>query len=266
MSSYVVTGASRGLGYEFIRQFAAEPANIVIGIVRDKAKSEQAVEKDGLKNITFIEGDIGDLKSLKAAAAEVAKITGGSLDYLINNAALVSEVSGYRTLGDFDDDFETLEADLKKSFDINVVGVAKTIFSFLPLIKKGKAKKVIVISSGMADLDLINGVEVDVAAPYSISKGAVNVLVAKYNALYKKDGILFLSLSPGLVATGHVPAAEDMPVVQGLMKKFAVAAPNFKGPLTPEESVTHCRNVIENSTPEKDGGSFVSHLGSRSWM
>ena len=36
----------------------------------------------------------------KVAAADSAKLTGGGLDYLINNAALVSNTSRYRTLGD----------------------------------------------------------------------------------------------------------------------------------------------------------------------
>ena len=40
------------------------------------------------------------LTVFKAAAAESAKLTGGGLDYLINNAALISATSRYRTLGD----------------------------------------------------------------------------------------------------------------------------------------------------------------------
>lgn len=67
---------------------------------------------------------------------------------------------------------------------------------------KGKAKKVIAISSGMADLDLINDSECDIAPLYSANKAALNVLVAKYSALYKKDGVLFFTLSPGVVDVG----------------------------------------------------------------
>lgn len=51
----------------------------------------------------------------------------------------------------------------------------------------------------MADLDLINDCDVDVAALYAASKAALNVIVAKFNAQYKKDGVLFMSISPGLV-------------------------------------------------------------------
>jgi NAD(P)-dependent dehydrogenase (short-subunit alcohol dehydrogenase family) len=53
----------------------------------------------------------------------------------------------------------------------------------------------------MGDLDFVNEVEVDVAAPYAISKAGINMVIAKYNALYKREGILFMSICPGSVDT-----------------------------------------------------------------
>lgn len=100
-----------------------------------------------------------------------------------------------------DDDFETMEKDILESLEINLLGVIKTVQAFVPLLRQGNAKKVLSISTGMADLELINSTEVEFAAPYAISKGALNVAVAKYNALYKKEGILFVAVSPGYVAT-----------------------------------------------------------------
>lgn len=103
------------------------------------------------------------------------------------------------------DDPDTLAKDLTTSFTTNVVGVIQTINVFVPLLRKGTEKKVLTLSTGMADADIINQVEIDVAAPYSISKAAVNVAVAKYNALYKKEGILFMAISPGYVDTRNHP-------------------------------------------------------------
>jgi NADP-dependent 3-hydroxy acid dehydrogenase YdfG len=68
---------------------------------------------------------------------------------------------------------------------------------------KGKVKKVVTISSGHADLDFINDLEVKNSALYAASKAAMNVIVAKFNAQYKKDGVLFMSISPGVVEVGH---------------------------------------------------------------
>ena len=60
----------------------------------------------------------------------------------------------------------------------------------------------------MADADFINQVDITIAAPYSISKAALNVAVAKYNALYRSEGILFMAISPGLVNTGGKAPSE----------------------------------------------------------
>ena len=81
---------------------------------------------------------------------------------------------------------------------------------------KGKAKKVIAISSGHADIDLINNVEVDTQAVYAASKAALNVIVAKFNAQYKKDGVLFVSMSPGVVDVGHFQHSMYCPILRYL--------------------------------------------------
>lgn len=68
---------------------------------------------------------------------------------------------------------------------------------------KGKIKKVITISTGVADLNLTNDYEIDTGALYAASKAAMNMIVAKFNAQFKKDGVLFMSISPGLVEVGR---------------------------------------------------------------
>ena len=55
----------------------------------------------------------------------------------------------------------------------------------------------------MADIDLVNQCDIDVGPIYAASKAALNIIVAKFNAEYKKDGVLFLSISPGLVEVGR---------------------------------------------------------------
>lgn len=50
---------------------------------------------------------------------------------------------------------------------------------------------------------MTNDCEVDIGALYAASKAAMNVIVAKFNAQYKKDGVLFMSISPGLVEVGR---------------------------------------------------------------
>jgi NAD(P)-dependent dehydrogenase (short-subunit alcohol dehydrogenase family) len=87
--------------------------------------------------------------------------------------------------------------------ETNVIGNVHLYKLFLPLILKGQAKKVIHITSPHADLDPINQYEVEQSALYAISKAGANIAIAKFNAQYKKDGVLFMSISPGVVEVGH---------------------------------------------------------------
>jgi NAD(P)-dependent dehydrogenase (short-subunit alcohol dehydrogenase family) len=73
---------------------------------------------------------------------------------------------------------------------------------FMPLILKGSVKKVVAITTGMADIDLSLKYGISEAAPYAISKIAMNMATAKFQAEYEKDGVLFMGISPGLVDTG----------------------------------------------------------------
>jgi len=141
MPSYVVTGANRGLGYAFVTHLASIEGNTVIGLARNTSMAEERLAKDGVKNVQVLAADITDVKALQAAAEKVAEITGGGLDVLINNAGLISARSSWLTL--VDDTPEGLEEDLMASFRANVVGVAHTSNAFLPLIRKGKDKKII---------------------------------------------------------------------------------------------------------------------------
>ncbi|KAJ5535583.1 hypothetical protein N7513_008769 [Penicillium frequentans] len=270
MSSYLITGASRGLGFEFVRQLAQDPDNTVIGLVRNKAAAEAKAKEQGIHHVHMVEAQYTDLASLREAAEVVKHITNGGLDYLVNNAAIVSHISEWKTMGDFDDDFETMERDILESLEINLLGAIKIVHAFLPLIRNGKAKKLITISTGMADIDLINATQVAFGSPYAISKGAVNIAMAKYNALYNKDGILFLAISPGYVSTerNKVEAApEDAEKAAMLVGKFVDYAPHFQRPLTPEESVNALLSVMHKaSIANGDGGAFISHLGNKQWL
>lgn len=72
----------------------------------------------------------------------------------------------------------------------------------MPQILNGRSKKVVFITSGHADLEFVNNFDIEVAAIYSTSKAAMNMINAKYSAQYKNQGVLFLSISPGMVDVG----------------------------------------------------------------
>lgn len=88
-----------------------------------------------------------------------------------------------------------------ETLDTNLFASLYTTNAFFPLIQAGETKKVICISTGMADLDFVLKTEIQFAASYAMSKSALNAMVAKYAVQYKSEGIKFLALSPGWVAT-----------------------------------------------------------------
>ncbi|KAK5089760.1 hypothetical protein LTR70_006602 [Exophiala xenobiotica] len=272
MSSYVVNGASRGIGFEFLRQLSSNPANTVIGIVRDvKSTGAKVTAEINRSNVHIVQGDLDSYESLKKASEATASITGGSLDYLISNGARLPEDSNFVGFGELGKNPAALEEELMAGCKTNVVGNVHLFNLFLPLILKGQQKKVITISSGHADLDLISKYEIEVTGPYAVGKAATNAVVAKFGAEYAKDGVLFMSISPGVVDTGHFdPAKLTEKEAQGLAAvsaKFQKYAPHFQGPMTPEESVKAVISVYEKaSLANGDGGSFVSHLGTKQWL
>ncbi|KAK5655540.1 hypothetical protein OQA88_5471 [Cercophora sp. LCS_1] len=273
MPSCLITGVARGIGYEFIRQYSADEKNIVIGIVRNKAATDKKISEDaGIKdrtNIHILEADITDYVALKKSAEDTAKITGGSLDYLIANAGIVTMFDAYDPISKLGDRPEELTKTMRDLFDINVIANIHLFHLYLPLILKGQAKKVVAITSGFADADFTRTYDVPPAALYSTSKAALNMIVAKFSAEYREQGVLFLSVAPGMVEVGHYKNSteEQLQGLGGLMAKFAEYAPHFEGPDTPEGSVTKVRAVIDNSSIEKgNGGDFLSQFGNKQWL
>ena len=262
MPSYAIIGASRGIGYAFLQHLSANPSNTIIGTVRNAAPTTEKVKADGLPNVHILQADLTDYAALKTAASETAKLTNGSLDYLVVNGAYISQVTDQNFLDEFDTDYDTLVKDLQLHWDTNVVGVISAINAFLPLLQKSSTKKVIAVSSGMAANDLISQYGVWEGAPYAISKAALNTTIAKYDAMYRKDGILFMSVSPGVVDTGaKMPEGSELPM------KFGRYAPHFKGPISPEESVKAMLGVVERASVDNGyGGAFVSHFGNKQWL
>jgi NAD(P)-dependent dehydrogenase (short-subunit alcohol dehydrogenase family) len=272
MSVYVITGVSKGIGFEFLRQISEDQKNLVIGLVRDKAATEKkiAAELGDRPNVHILHADLTKYATLKQAAADTAEIVGErGIDYLVANGALVPYLDAYGPIGALSDKVEEVEAVSSQLWQTNVVGNIHLFHLFLPLVLKGNVKKVITISTGVADLDLTNDCEIDVGALYAASKAAMNIIVAKFNAQYKKDGVLFMSISPGLVEVGRYADAtpEEIQGLMGLVGKLATYAPHFKGPITPEESVRHVRSTWEKASIEGGfGGAFVSHFGNKQWV
>lgn len=173
----------------------------------------------------------------------------------------------------------------------NVIGNIYLFNSFMPQVLKGKVKKVVTITSGMGDMDFVKDYDIVMAPLYSASKAAMNMIAAKFSAQFKQDGVLFLSICPGMVDVGHFetckpyihgalrcsnPPAdlvfftvtpEHQPALESTIEKFKRYSPTFEGPDTPPESIKAVLSVVNNSSIESGAaGAYLSHFGNKRWV
>ncbi|KAI0742365.1 NAD-P-binding protein [Daedaleopsis nitida] len=262
MTTYAIIGASRGIGLEYVRQLAARSEATVFAIVRNAQTSthlNKAVA--GLKNVHVIEGDVTDYSTLERAAKQVSEITGGKLDCLIHNAARLSGMGTFRGFDGYES-MEALDADFIDAYTINALGVIHGISAFLPLLRASTAelKKVVVISSGQADHNIVLNAKLTDTAAYSVSKAAALMITTKWALKLKDDGFVVVSLSPGVVDTTGTVGEHGDPVAQAAIKAMIAKAGPRVVLQTPEESVMYQLKVLDTLKPS-DNGLLLAHMG-----
>ncbi|KAK5109026.1 hypothetical protein LTR62_007574 [Meristemomyces frigidus] len=196
MASYVVTGASRGIGLELVKQLLQEKS---VGQVFALSRSQPAAALQDLVSkhsdrLQHVKASVDSTESVEAAAKEVAtKLNGSGLDVLVNNAGIqLASPGGTRTM--------TAES-LTEVLDVNVVGVQRVTAAFLPLLERGKGKKVINVSSTLGSIAWADKFAQGPVQAYKISKAALNMLNAQYALDFAGAGFTFLAVSPGWLKT-----------------------------------------------------------------
>ena len=180
---YFVTGASRGIGLEFIKQLVKRENSVVYAGVRNPASMENHFPSPRPDNLHIVQCDVTSDDSISAAAQIVAKVT-GRVDVLINNAGIDNGLCIRETSAE---SFRTV-------LDTNVVGVHRMLRAFLPLVSASSVKKVINMSSDYGSVALNNR---NYAGAYSTSKAALNMLTVQYKNEYPEEGITFILMQPG---------------------------------------------------------------------
>jgi len=179
----VITGASRGIGAEAARVFAAAGANVVL-----IARSSEAIEKIAAEignQAIAITCDVANYASVERSITK-AKDTFGDVDILINNAGVIEPISH---LANADPD------EWGNVIDINLKGVFNGMRAALPIMISAGGGSILTISSGAA-----HG-PVEAWSHYCASKAAVKMLTECVHKENGADGIRAIGLSPGTVAT-----------------------------------------------------------------
>lgn len=218
-----ITGANRGLGLEFTKQYAADGWQVLACCrAPNKADALQALAK-AHQNITVLALDVADFTQIDALAD---KLKGQAIDVLINNAGVYPESS-----------FESLNMDdWAFAFRINSMAPFKMINAFKTHIANSALKKAVTLSSKMGSIDDNSG---GGSYIYRSSKTAVNMVMKSLSIDLKPLGISVVTLHPGWVQT-------DM------------GGPN--GLINTQTSVNGLRLVIDHVTIE-NSGKFIAYDG-----
>jgi NAD(P)-dependent dehydrogenase (short-subunit alcohol dehydrogenase family) len=221
---WVVSGASRGIGLELVRQLAARGERVTASL-RNEAARDMLLASLAAQHAR-VETKLFDMRD-DAAILSAAKTVSGPIDVLVANAGVYGPKPQTALEGD-------LEAALDV-FSINTLGPLRLVRALLPLFAGAANPRIALVSSVLgasADVRPVNAV-------YAASKIALNKFAQCLAEELTAQGIVVIALHPGWVRT-------DM------------GGPN--APLPAPESVAGIISTIDGLGLE-DSGSFLDYRG-----
>ena len=220
----LITGANRGLGLEFVKQYAIDNYEVIACSRKINKKDDLHKLQVKFKNISIYKLDVANFSSID----QFAKSLKSPIDILINNAGVYPDSSidhiNYDTW---------LEA-----FKINTLAAFKMTKAFLPHLKKSHLKKVASLTSKMGSIDDNSGGSEYL---YRSSKTALNMVMKSLSIDLKPYDLALITLHPGWVRT-------DM------------GGPN--GLIDADESVTGMKRQIDKLSM-KTSGQFIAYDGKK---
>jgi NAD(P)-dependent dehydrogenase (short-subunit alcohol dehydrogenase family) len=224
----LITGANRGLGLEFARQYAADGWSVV-ATARRPSEATTLRALVGEHDVRLRELDVADLRQIDALASE---LSGEAIDVLLLNAG---------TFGPAGDDadgqrFGSVDYEAWRGvLAVNALAPLRMAEAFREHVARSKQKKIVAVSSRMGSVALTTSG----SYAYRTSKAALNMAVATAARDLAEDGIAVGIYSPGWVRTDMGGAGAD---------------------LSSEESVAGLREQIAALTLQTSGH-FRDHLG-----
>lgn len=207
----LLTGISRGLGYEMAR-ILLEQGHQVFAIIRKEKRESDDLRKQYSDRLHLFKGDLSDEQKIINAIHLISKET-GELDIIINNAGvhLEQDAPGIEEV-----DFSVY----LPTFQVNSIAPLMIVKEALGLLRKGKTKLIVNISS---EAGSIGGAWRSTEYSYCMSKAALNMGSRLLQNLLNPEGIRVLALHPGW---------------------FSSDMGGEKAPKKPEEAATELINTI----------------------
>ena len=223
----LVTGATRGIGRETVRQLAEAGVHTLLAGRNQQRATEVARElrEQGLP-VDAIALDVTDEASIAAAVGEVER-RHGRLDILVNNAGILVDEFGKAPSA------QSLEA-WRRTFDTNLFGLVAVTAAFLPLLHRSAAGRIVNVSSVLGSIAL----HADPASPiydfkvpaYNVSKSAVNAWTVQLAWELRGSRIKANTIHPGYVRTDMNAGEGELEVAEGARTSVRLALAGEDGP------------------------------------
>ena len=190
MKKILVTGASRGIGFELCKQLL-EQNHEVIAAYRSHSTAKALLDLEhNSRNLRLIEMDVNSDRSVQTAFKTIAEQF-DQLDTVFNNAGIL--------------DWDTLDKISTEAFreiyETNVIDAFRVSKASLSLLQNSNNPLIVNISSRLGSISLRGHSQLGGAIAYQCSKAALNMLTAQMAIDYKSLGIRAISISPGWVKT-----------------------------------------------------------------
>ena len=207
----LITGANRGLGLEFVKQYAIDNYEVIACARKLNKKDSLHKLQASYKNISIFALDIQNFTSIDQLAKTLKK----PIDILINNAGVYPDSS-----------IDHIDYDAwLDAFKINTLAAFKMTKAFLPHLKKGDLKKVASLTSKMGSIDDNSG---GGEYLYRSSKTALNMVMKSLSIDLKPYDLSLITLHPGWVRTdmggpnGLIDADESVAGMKRQIDKLSV--------------------------------------------
>ena len=226
MLSTLITGANRGLGLEFARQYLGDGWHVYSTCRNPATASElRRLAENSDDKLRILAMDVTDPPSIQAAATE---LDGEAIDLLLNNAGVIGPQG--QAIGNID------YKAWVQVFAINTMGPMRVSEAFVEHVARSNRKLIVTLTSGMGSItDNTSGGSI----LYRSSKAAVNMITRSLAIDLASRGITCVVVNPGWVQT-------DM------------GGPNAT--LEASESISALRRLIATLGPEQSG-KFFNHTG-----
>lgn len=216
----LITGSNRGVGLALVKEFLKRGANVIAACRKPDAASDlNQLKAVNSNSLTIVQLDINDEESISSAAQSISERF-NSLDVLINNAGINSDMPQARNLG------QLTNEGMGQVVVTNAIAPVIVTQAFMSLLQQGTNPRMVMISSRMGSVTHAGGNSI----AYRMSKAAMNMAAKVLSQ--QMNGITVITTHPGHVAT-------DMG--------------GSSAPVTPAQSAAGLATVIDGLTPQETG-------------